>query len=158
MPAVTRTMKKLIDQQYAKNAERELINHVQEANVRFRDAQNTDHRIIVVTYLLGKINAYFHNVIAKNPEKWQVFVAFNYNTIIQMEKLKTTTTISKVPKFTWHLFSMEADEAKENFIPFIKNFKKDIILKNKEAAKAFNHVDDMELIKNAPHVTVRTKA
>lgn len=158
MPVITRSMQKVLDQQNSKNTELEFIRKIQEANNLFQKATNTEERILIVTNLLGNINKNFDAVISKKPDNWQVFVSFNYNTIVQMEKLKKTNTVSRVNKFIFNTFMEEAAEAKQRYIPFIKNIKKCIISKEPEVAKAINHITEMELIQNAPYVTVRGKA
>jgi len=158
MTVTTRSMQKVLDQQNSKNIELEFIRKIQEANNLFQKATNTEERILIVTNLLGNINNNFDAVISKKPDNWQVFVSFNYNTIVQMEKLKKTNTVSRVNKFIFNTFMEEAAEAKQRYIPFIKNIKKCIISKEPEVAKAINHITEMEITQNAPYVTVRGKA
>lgn len=158
MTVTTRSMQKVLDQQNSKKRELEFIRKVQEANNLFQKATNTEERMLIVTNLLGNINENFDAVISKKPESWQVFVSFNYNTIIQMEKLKKTYTVSRVNKFIFNTFMEEAAEAKQRYIPFIKNINKSIISKEPEVAKAINHITEMELSQNAPYVSVREKA
>ena len=148
MTVITRSMQKVLDQQNSKNIEHDFIRKIKELPSRFSKVTNNKERILLVANLLGVINQNFDAVISKKPDswQWQVFVCFNYNTIIEIEKNKKSNTVSRIDKFILNTFMEEAAEAKQRFIPFIKNIKDCIVSKNPEVAKAINHITEMEVI------------